>query len=253
MLGSKLLRVWPYREERLWQGCIVERRKQKKKWKEPGRWLVSLFVIITCIKRWWVRAVKPTWPLNTEQCYGRTVVFLPPCLCEGSRELEHLNVIDWLLLCARECMVCGWACVYLCHSVCTEVRGQLAGVCSLLSTTRGWTWLVDSEASSVLRLSHLAGPVVEGIYSTTKIHELADFPTMLSRMWVLHLPQTSISSSRFTLHLQVNSGTPQIGKSSLDVFSSEFLVKCREREECGGRKTIVAIPCLSPLPDRSSF
>lgn len=87
--------------------------------------------------------------------------------------------------------------------------------------------MLDVEASSVHRLSRLAGPVVEDIYSMTKIHELADFPTMLSRTWVLHLPQTSMSSPRFTLHLQVNSGTPHIGKSSLDVFNSEFLVKCR--------------------------
>lgn len=111
--------------------------------------------------------------------------------------------------------------------------------------------MLDVEASSVHRLSRLAGPVVEDIYSMTKIHELADFPTMLSRTWVLHLPQTSMSSPRFTLHLQVNSGTLQIGKSSLDVFNSEFLVKCRERGQCGGCKTTVAIRCLSALPDRS--
>lgn len=113
--------------------------------------------------------------------------------------------------------------------------------------------MLDLEASSVHWLSHLAGPVVEDICSTTKIHELADFPTTFSRMWVLHLPQTSISSSRFTLHLQVNSGTPQIGKSSLDVFNSEFLVKCQERGQCGGCKTTVAILSLNALPDCSYF
>lgn len=37
--------------------------------------------------------------------------------------------------------------------------------------------------------------------------------------------------NRFTLHLQVNSGPPQTGQSSLDVFNEEFLVKYRERRQ----------------------
>lgn len=70
-------------------------------------------------------------------------------------------------------------------------------------------------------------------------------------MWAVHLPQTSISSSRLTLHLQVNSGTPHIGRSGLDVFSSEFLVSAGKGDSCGAHETIVAILCLSALLDRS--
>lgn len=35
----------------------------------------------------------------------KELVFLPQGLCEGSRELEHLNIIDLLLLCV---CVCQW-------------------------------------------------------------------------------------------------------------------------------------------------
>lgn len=99
------------------------------------------------------------------------------------------------------------------------------------STTRGQTWLLDLEAGAIHWLSHLAGPVVEDIYSVTKIHELADFPTVLSRVWVLRLPQTSISPCRFALHLQVNAGPPQTGQNSLDASNEEFLVKYWERRQ----------------------
>lgn len=118
-----------------------------------------------------------------------------------------------------------------------------------LSTTRGQTWLLHLEAGTIHWPRHLAGPIVEDIHSVTKSHELADFPTMLSRMWVLHLPQTAISSSRFSLHLQVNSGPPQTGKGSLDVFNEEFLVKYWER----GQMWCLQNHCCHPMIKRFAW
>lgn len=67
-----------------------------------GRWLVSLFAIITRIKRWWIRAMKPSWPLNTEQLWKNGSVFTFMSLWRLSR--MRTFKCCWLIapVCARE-------------------------------------------------------------------------------------------------------------------------------------------------------